>query len=133
MTLESKEQDPQTYAIIGSAMAVHTELGCGFLEAVYQDALEKELFARQIPFVREQTIPVFYKGQPLSTPYRADFVCYGSIIVELKALKKLTEIEDAQVLHYLKATRLERALLFNFGSSQLEIKRFINSLQRPTK
>ncbi len=128
-----KEQDPQTYAIIGSAMAVHTELGCGFLEAVYQDALEKELFARQIPFVREQTIPVFYKGQPLSTPYRADFVCYGSIIVELKALKKLTEIEDAQVLHYLKATRLERALLFNFGSSQLEIKRFINSLQRPTK
>ena len=133
MTLESKEQDPQTYAIIGSAMAVHTELGCGFLEAVYQDALEKELFARQIHFVREQTIPVFYKGQPLSTPYRADFVCYGSIIVELKALKKLTEIEDAQVLHYLKATRLERALLFNFGSSQLEIKRFINSLQRPTK
>ncbi len=133
MTLESKEQDPQTYAIIGSAMAVHTELGCGFLEAVYQDALEKELFARQIPFVREQTIPVFYKGQPLSTPYRADFVCYGSIIVELKALKKLTEIEDAQVLHYLKATRLERALLFNFGSSQLETKRFINSLQRPTK
>jgi GxxExxY protein len=130
MTLESKERDPQTYAIIGAAMEVHTELGSGFLEAVYQDALEKEFVARKVRFVREQSIPVLYKGEQLATPYRADFVCYASIIVELKALKKLTEIEDAQVLHYLKATGFERALLFNFGSSQLETKQFINSKQR---
>lgn len=71
MTLESKERDPQTYAIIDAAMEVHSELGSGFLEAVYQDALERELIARKIPFLREPSIPVIYKGQPLATPYRA--------------------------------------------------------------
>lgn len=124
------ERDPETYAIIGAGMEVHNVLGSGFLEGVYQDALERELTDRRIPFVREQQIPVLYKGQPLSTPYRADFVCYGSIIVELKAIKKLTEIEDAQVLHYLKATGYKRALLLNFATPQLELKRFINSQLR---
>jgi GxxExxY protein len=127
MTSEKKERDPQTYAIIGAAMEVHNELGNGFLEAVYQEALEREFAARGIPFFREQSIPVHYKGQPLTTLYRADFVCYNSIIVELKAIKKLTEIEDAQVLHYLKATKIQRALLLNFGSGKLETKRFVNS------
>ena len=131
MTLESKEKDPQTYAIIGAAMEVHSELGHGFLEAVYQDALEKEFVTRKIPFVREKTIPVLYKGQSLATPYRADFVCFDTIVVELKALKKLTEIEDAQVLHYLKATGIRRALLFNFGSAQLETKRLVNTFKLP--
>ncbi len=87
----------KTYAIIGAAMEVHNELGCGFLEGVYQDALEREFIDRRIPFVREQQLPVLTRST-LSTPYRADFVCYGSILVELKAIKKLTEIEDAQVL-----------------------------------
>jgi GxxExxY protein len=127
MATDTNQRDPQTYAIIGAAMEVHTELGSGFLEAVYQDALELEFIARKIPYVREQPITIYYKKHPLSTPYRADFVCYGSIIVELKAIKKLTEIEDAQVLHYLKATRFMRALLFNFATPQLEYKRFINT------
>lgn len=127
MSNATSQRDPQTYTIIGAAMEVHTILGSGFLEGVYQDALEQEFIERSIPFIRERSIPVIYKGKPLSTPYRADFVCYDSIIVELKAIKMLTKVEDSQVLHYLKATGLERALLFNFATPQLEHKRLINS------
>ncbi|MCC9604901.1 GxxExxY protein [Blastopirellula sp. JC732] len=123
----ASQRDPQTYAIIGAAMEVHSLLGCGFLEGVYQDALEREFIDRNVPYVREQSILILYKGLSLSAPYKADFVCFGSIIVELKAIKKLSEIEDAQVLHYLKATGFGRAILFNFATSQLEYKRFINN------
>lgn len=119
------QKDPETYAIIGAAMEVHRVLGNGFLEGVYQDALEIEFKQRNIPFRREQSVPVHYKAFTLGTPYRADFVCYGSIIVELKAVKSLTDIESAQVLHYLKATALERALLINFATPRLDYKRFI--------
>ncbi len=125
------QKDPETYAIIGAAMEVHGEMGNGFLEAVYQDALEIELTQRNIPFTREQPIPVTYKGHTLGTPYRADFVCYGSVIVELKAIKTLTEIESAQVLHYLKATGFERALLINFATRHLDYKRFIRTENDP--
>lgn len=120
-------RDPETYAIIGAAMEVHRELGNGFLEGAYQDALEIELTQRGVPFTREHPVPVTYKGHVLGTPYRADFVCYGSIIVELKAIKALTDVESAQVLHYLKATGLERALLINFATPRLDYKRFIQS------
>jgi len=121
------QRDPETYAIIGAAMEVHRELGNGFLEGVYQDALEIEFTQRNIPFQREQSVPVLYKAVTLGTHYRADFVCHGSIIVELKAISTLSNIESAQVLHYLKATGLERALLINFGMPRLDYKRFIRS------
>jgi GxxExxY protein len=120
------ERDEQTYAIIGAAMKVHQELGCGFLEAVYQDAFEIELTKRDIPFLREQKIVIFYCGQELKSYYIADFICCGNIIVELKALSELSGREKAQVLNYLKATGLKKALLINFGKESLEFQRFVN-------
>ena len=104
-------------------------LGNGFLEAVYQDALEVEFRQRNINFSREHNIPVTYKGHTLGTTYRADFLCFGSIIVELKAIKTLSEKEDAQVIHYLKATGFQRALLLNFASMKLEYKRLVNHMR----
>jgi GxxExxY protein len=121
------QKDPETYGIIGAAMEVHRELGNGFLEGVYQDALEIEFKRRNLPFQREQEAPVLYKGVTLGTPYRADFVCHGSISVELKAIKTLTDVESAQVLHYLKAAGLERALLIHFATQRLDYRRFIDS------
>jgi GxxExxY protein len=121
------QRDPQTYAIIGACMEVHKELGHGFLEAVYQAALERELIARGIPFAREVKLQVCYKDEPLDCWYVADFICYGEVILELKALAKLTNIECAQIINYLKATGLRRGLLINFGATQMEFKRFIRS------
>jgi GxxExxY protein len=118
------QKDPRTYAIIGAAMEVHRQLGRGFLEAVYQEALELELELRQIPCQREVELPIFYKKQRLKTFYRADFICYDSVLVELKALAKLSGVEEAQIINYLKATGLETGLLLNFGASSLEYKRF---------
>lgn len=120
-------RDPRTYAIIGAAMEVHRQLGCGFLEAVYQAALAIELEARAIPFQKETELPVFYKGQRLACDYRADFVCFESVIVELKAVSELTGVHEAQVINYLKATGLEVGLLINFGAESLGYKRFIRS------
>ena len=125
----SKQRDPETYAIIGAAMDVQNELGSGFLEAVCQDALEIEFRRRGIDFLREYNIPVTYKGAQLGTPYRADFLCFGLIIVELKAINTLSKKEDAQVIHYLNATGFNRALLLNFASSSLEYKRLVHNLR----
>ena len=122
-----KQKDPKTHAIIGAGMEVHTQLGRGFLEAVYQEAFAMELSARNIPFAKEVRLPIFYKGQELPTVYRADFVCYGNIIVELKAIKQLGGIETSQIINYLKATKFPLGMLLNFGSKSLEYERFANT------
>ena len=121
--------DPQTFAIIGAAMEVHRELGHGFLEAVYQEALASEFLARRIPFEREKGLPVFYKGNALEIGYRADFVCYGEVVVEIKAIQMLSGIEEAQLLNYLKASGFKRGLLLNFGTPSLQKKRMVLNLR----
>jgi GxxExxY protein len=124
------ERDWQTHAVIGAAMEVHRQLGPGFLEGVYQEALELELTLRGVPFLREVELPVFYKNRRLACCFRADFVCYDAVIVELKALSALGNVEMAQVLNYLKATEMERALLINFGARSLEFKRLVLAAER---
>jgi len=126
------KRDPRTYAIISAAMAVHRELGNGFLEAVYNEALSIEFENQKIPFRKESEIPVYFKGQRLKTFYRADFICFDSVLVEIKAISKLGNIEEAQIINYLKATGLEVGLLLNFGAPSLQFKRFANTQGRKT-
>lgn len=125
--INCESNDPRTFAIIGAAMEVHSQLGSGFLEAVYQEALAFELTLRKIPFVREVNLPIVYKGSRLETFYKSDFICFESVIVELKAMVSLGGIETAQVLNYLKATGFDIGLLLNFGANSLEFKRVVRT------
>ena len=106
-------------------MEVHRHLGCGFLEPVYQEALAMEFCSRSIPFVRETKLSLTYKGQALDTKYQPDFICFGAVVVELKALNRTSGTEEAQVINYLKVTGLEVGLLINFGGRSLEHRRFV--------
>ncbi len=115
----------ESYKIIGAAMVVHKELGCGFSEKVYQEALALEFAAQGIPFEREKRLRVSYKGQLLEQDFYADFVCYDKIIVELKALPRLQSDHMAQVMNYLKCTQMRLGLLFNFGQTSLDKQRVI--------
>ena len=120
-----EERDPETYRLIGAAMAVHRELGHGFLEQGYHEALKLELSQRGIPFASQVELPVHYKGSRLRCAYRADLVAFESVAVELKALDRLTELLVAQLINYLKASGLNRDLLLNFGGKSLEFKRIV--------
>lgn len=120
----------EVYEIVGSAIEVSNELGAGFLEAVYQEALGIELKTRAVPFSAQPTIQITYKGRILTKEYVPDFICFDQIIVEIKAIKALTNIEQAQLLNYLKATGKPVGLLLNFGAPKLEWKRMV--LSQPT-
>lgn len=116
----------EVFNIVGAAMEVHNELGSGFLEPVYQEAFEMELTDRRIPFASQAAIAIYYKGRELEKRYKADIVCYRQIIVELKSVNHLSSVEEAQILNYLKASKLRVGLLINFGTvGRLEWKRFI--------
>ena len=115
----------EAYKVIGAAMTVHRELGPGFLEAVYHEALEIEFKQQQIPYLREAPLTISYKGYALQKEYCTDFICYNKIIVELKAIKELDSIHEAQVFNYLKATGFKLGLLINFGESSLVYKRIV--------
>jgi GxxExxY protein len=116
----------EVYAIVGAAIEVHRELGPGFLEAVYQEAMTIELADRAIPFRAQETLNIHYKGRLLVKQYVPDFFCFDQIIVELKALDCLSGTEESQLLNYLKASGLRVGLLVNFGShGKLEWKRFV--------
>jgi GxxExxY protein len=123
--LFAAQRDPETYATLGAAMEVHSVLGFGFLENVYKQAMAIEFRLRSIPYEIEPTIAVRYKSSTLGAVFHPDFVCFGSVIVEVKALNALTMAHRAQTINYLKASTLERALLLNFGSSRLEFRRVI--------
>ena len=117
------EKEELTGKIINACLEVHNELGNGFLEPVYQEALEEEFKIQGIPYVREKLLPVMYKGKQLKKEYYADFVCYDDIIVELKAVSVLSKPHKAQVLNYLNAANKEIGLLINFGKTKLKWER----------
>ena len=115
----------ESFAIIGSCMKVHRELGPGFLEPVYQEATEIQFNEDKIPHNREEELIINYLGSPLKKQYSADFTCYDKIIVELKALSAISSDHEAQLLNYLKATSYKLGILVNFGAPKLEYKRMV--------
>ena len=118
--------EEEVYEIIGAAMEVYYKVGTGFLEPVYQEMLGIEMSRRGIPFEAEKNLPIEYKGVVLQKTYRVDFICYGKILIELKALERLSNIEVAQILNYLKITKMRVGLLVNFGARpKLEWKRYV--------
>ena len=116
--------DPDTYKIIGAATAVHTELGCGFLESVYRASLRFQFELSGVPYRYEVKLPISYKGHVLEElHYRVDFICFNDVIVEVKANDVITTRDEAQLINYLKASRIRRGLILNFGATSLQHKR----------
>jgi len=119
--------EQETHKIIGACMQVHQKLGCGFLESVYQEALGIEFQKQQIPYIQHQKLQILFDGNPLSKFFVADFVCYNTIILEIKAAVFLHPDNSKQVINYLKSTNFTVGILVNFGESSLKWKRFINT------
>lgn len=121
----------ETYNIIGAAMEVHKTLGMGFLESVYQEAMEVEMAKRSIPFVSQKRIQIQYKDVLLNQYYIADLFCYDKIIVELKAVSTILPEHEAQIINYIHATGIKLGMLLNFGEESLYFKRFPNITPKP--
>ena len=116
----------ESYKIIGACMEVHKKLGSGFLESVYAEALELEFKRAEIPYDREKKLPVFYEELQLKKYFKADFVCFNTIIIELKATKFLIDADHRQTMNNVKATKFRLGLLINFGTPSLTYKRIVN-------
>ena len=116
----------ESFAIIGACMKVHRTLGAGFLEAVYEEALEKEFHIQNISFKRQVKLSLYYDNELMKKQYRADFVCYDAIIIEIKAVSQIPTAFYAQLQNYLRCTNMELGILINFGTSSLIYKRIIN-------
>lgn len=116
----------ESFKIIGACMKVHSSLGSGFLEAVYEEAIEKEFESQKIPYRKQVKLELYYNDQKLKKHYRADFVCYDNIILEIKAVSQIPSVFNAQLKNYLKCTNMELGMLINFGTSSLTYKRIIN-------
>lgn len=114
-----------TYKIIGIAMEIHRELQSGFLEAVYEEVMCKELEKAKIPFKNQVKVDIYYKEEKLNKQYQADFIIDKNVLVELKGVNKITDIERAQVINYLKATGVKVGLIVNFGGKSLEWERVV--------
>ena len=124
----------EVYAIIGAAMEVYNQLGPGFGEAIYQEAMEIETGSCKIPNKPQQDVFIVYKGTTLKKFFTPDLICYEKIIVEIKAIDRLTTREEAQLLNYLKATGMPVGLLINFGAEKdLEWKRMVLTAQKPVR
>lgn len=119
--------ETETHKIIGACMQVHRKLGSGFLESVYQEAVEKEFENQNITYSRQKRLHIIFDGKPLDKFFVADFICYDSIIIEIKAASFIHQDNSKQVLNYLKATGMTVGLLVNFGESSLKWKRFIHT------
>jgi GxxExxY protein len=118
--------EDETYSIRGAVFEVYKEMGCGFLESVYQECLEKEFLKRNIPFIAQKELKLYYKGEVLNQTYKPDFICFDIIVVELKAIKEFCDEHRAQIFNYLNATKLKLGLLVNFGHyPKVEIERII--------
>jgi len=121
----------ETYEILGPCFEVYNEMGCGFLESVYQECLELELDSRGIPYEAQQPISLHFKGQEIQRSFSPDLLCFEKVIIELKAVRHLVPEHRAQLINYLRACRLEVGLLVNFGSyPQLDYERVINQKGR---
>ena len=118
-------QDPETHVVIGGGMKVHRVMGCGFSEPVYHAAMKIELRRLGVPFASEVGFALHYDGEPLNLCYRADLVCFESLIVEIKALSGIGPLEVALAINYLKASGLRRALVVNFGARSLQWRRLV--------
>jgi GxxExxY protein len=131
--MEKGVSDPQTYAIIGAAIEVHNVRGTGFLEIVYRDCCAVEFTERKLPFRMDVPFPLTYKGHSIGGVYRADFVCFDDIVVEIKAhTSKNLPADQAQMLNYLAASGKPRGLLLNFGGPKLTFQRFVMSSNHGT-